>query len=632
MSDSHLSLSQRAAVLSAELTARKITSKQASRTVVPLNQNPIENIGDPALVGALGGGIYGALSAPKNQLLRSVLRGMAIGGVGGAGAGVAGLATANMATDRAFHPNPDFRGGYDAGMTTAYGGLGGGLLAGALARRVLDEYAPMKETNTDTDKKKENPMPETKQSSEHLSLAARAAALSIKLAEDAKEEPKEEPKKDDAPKGGDPQARRRQAARARAKDLLNTSSFGGGVGDYLTPGMWGGHRAGRATQIAQALGQKPSFNLRYPQTSDILSLVGGGLGGAALGGLAGAGLGALGGNAGGGAAVGALMGGGIGGAAAPFVARGYRRGEMDRVRDALEDELAINGGANIKPVSPNFGALSSILLPAAGAHRAGQADAYQALKNNERYAPGTGRNLAYMADIGSGFMGPFGMPVPLLRGWAQNFNARGRTAESKPRQAERYGLNEFAPSNPDADLQALPKAASVKAARVYEAAEAVDGMQPKQTYESHKKCAPGEFGMNKEGSAFEFGIKVAALFGPDKATLAAGGGLVGGLGGAALGGLHGLMSPGAEDEYDAAGHLVGKKRRSSLMGGLRGAVAGGVLGGVGGGAANLMSEGGVTQLAGGLAHAARRAGRQVGQQLGLVPQKTFLQRMMSSAY
>ena len=329
------------------------------------------------------------------------------------------------------------------------------------------------------------------------------------------------------------------------------------------------------------------------------------------------------------------------------------------------------------------------------------------------------------------------------------------------------------------------KCAPIKSARVYEAAERVEGEKPKEVYESHKKCAPGEFGMNKEGgtkkadlrgaylggtngatlggliggglggvgglaagalssrkgrrigdtlrgglkglvaggllgagagagfgasalgqlpvgvfmdaakrgnpltseemrkhiggginpaayaglttlgtlggagiggglagyltsdkkedkkdddtekeSAFEFGSKVAQLFGTSKANLAAGGGLVGGLGGAALGGLHGLMSPGAEDEYDAEGHLVGKKRRSSLMGGLRGAVAGGVLGGVGGGAANLMSEGGVTSLAGGLANAAPRVARHVGQRLGLVPQQqqTFLQRMMRSAY
>ena len=40
-----------------------------------------------------------------------------------------------------------------------------------------------------------------------------------------------------------------------------------------------------------------------------------------------------------------------------------------------------------------------------------------------------------------------------------------------------------------------------KAAKVYEAGEAVDGPKPKEVMESHKKCAPGEFGMNKEGYA-----------------------------------------------------------------------------------------------------------------------------------
>lgn len=40
-----------------------------------------------------------------------------------------------------------------------------------------------------------------------------------------------------------------------------------------------------------------------------------------------------------------------------------------------------------------------------------------------------------------------------------------------------------------------------KAAKVYEAAESVDGEKPKHVYESHKKCAPGEFNMHKEGYA-----------------------------------------------------------------------------------------------------------------------------------
>ncbi len=41
-----------------------------------------------------------------------------------------------------------------------------------------------------------------------------------------------------------------------------------------------------------------------------------------------------------------------------------------------------------------------------------------------------------------------------------------------------------------------------KVAKVYEAAESVDNMPVKQTRESHKACAPGEFGLNKEGNEY----------------------------------------------------------------------------------------------------------------------------------
>jgi len=46
----------------------------------------------------------------------------------------------------------------------------------------------------------------------------------------------------------------------------------------------------------------------------------------------------------------------------------------------------------------------------------------------------------------------------------------------------------------------------------YEASEGVKGLTPKLTHESHKKCTPGEFGMNKAGfmTAHAFGAFVAA--------------------------------------------------------------------------------------------------------------------------
>lgn len=53
---------------------------------------------------------------------------------------------------------------------------------------------------------------------------------------------------------------------------------------------------------------------------------------------------------------------------------------------------------------------------------------------------------------------------------------------------------------------------------------------------------------------------------------------MGGLGGAALGGLAGLLAPGHEDEYDDMGNVVGRKQRSRFGAALRGALGGGALG------------------------------------------------------
>jgi hypothetical protein len=163
---------------------------------------------------------------------------------------------------------------------------------------------------------------------------------------------------------------------------------------------------------------------------------------------------------------------------------------------------------------------------------------------------------------------------------------------------------------------------ALKAAKVYEAAESVDGMKPKEVYESHKKCAPGEFNMHKEGGnsvkrsaekmAFkntleglrggltEFGPRMmplattagllgGALYGSSSGEGMARGALRGGLigTGAALGaGAGGGGGTGAaldiqkkpntmEGAFDRAGNAV-------YYGGMPGFAAGGVGGGVAG--------------------------------------------------
>lgn len=53
---------------------------------------------------------------------------------------------------------------------------------------------------------------------------------------------------------------------------------------------------------------------------------------------------------------------------------------------------------------------------------------------------------------------------------------------------------------------------------------------------------------------------------------------MGGIGGAALGGLAGLMAPGVEDVFDEDGNVVGRRRRGRFGAALRGALGGGALG------------------------------------------------------
>ncbi|NDD54350.1 hypothetical protein EBZ39_10815, partial [bacterium] len=143
--------------------------------------------------------------------------------------------------------------------------------------------------------------------------------------------------------------------------------------------------------------------------------------------------------------------------------------------------------------------------------------------------------------------------------------------------------------------------AQKKEAKVYEAAESVDGMKPKEVYESHKKCTPGEFGMNKEGEDANPSVQpIPRPYNPgNNAALqaalavalpvagAAGGVGLGGLGGGVLGAVHGAVSPGEYPEQDEEGN-VQMRRRNRLLGALRGGGAGVLMGagvgGLGGGA------------------------------------------------
>lgn len=111
-----------------------------------------------------------------------------------------------------------------------------------------------------------------------------------------------------------------------------------------------------------------------------------------------------------------------------------------------------------------------------------------------------------------------------------------------------------------------------KVAKVYEAAEAVEGMKPKEVYESHKKCAPGEFNMNKEG-AFAYDNSGVDQWNAMRTNYKLPQGF--GLAGAGLGALTGGL-------YGASTAQKGKRQGAILRGILGGALTGGA-GGLGAG-------------------------------------------------
>ena len=75
---------------------------------------------------------------------------------------------------------------------------------------------------------------------------------------------------------------------------------------------------------------------------------------------------------------------------------------------------------------------------------------------------------------------------------------------------------------------------------------------------------------------FLFGAKIAATV--DWKNILSGAG-AGGAVGATLGGLHGLVAPGTEPEYDDEGNVIGTQQRGRFGAALRGALGGGLVGG-----------------------------------------------------
>ena len=374
----------------------------------------------------------------------------------------------------------------------------------------------------------------------NLARFGAAVAYGLKRAADENDDEKKEPASPKSESGDDGKNLRRQRARNRAEDLVPMKGFGRGYADYFLPGTFGGTRAGRATMVARALGQDPDLSVSHPNTDQAISSFGGMLGGGAigagLGGLAGALTGDLN-NAATGATLGFSGGGGLGALAGMAGAGMNRRDQLQKIQDSLAGELARHGTSRLKLDAPQYGALSSLLQPLSGAHRAGQADAYEALRNNTRYAKTPGRHAGYLAAQLGNALQPAGLAVNMAQGIGQNFSARKRMKQApQPPIEDNYGLNEFGPA--------------------------------------------------KAASAFEFGVKVA--------NTALQGGLGGAALGAGLGGLAGAFAPGEEKTVDEHGRPV-KKPKNRLMGALKGALGGGALGGAGGAALGHLAPDMVTR-------------------------------------
>ncbi len=195
-----------------------------------------------------------------------------------------------------------------------------------------------------------------------------------------------------------------------AKDLI-PQNFMGALGDYLTPGGFGGSRAGKATALSKSLGHKPGFSTTNPITSSTLGGGAGALGGGVLGNV----LGHLTSNqqnmqdhTANGTALG-VLGGGLLGSLLPAY---LRRGETKK------NLAEYAGGAKVHPEAPDkMRGIGNITLPFSGAHRKGEAVGYNKLRGiNEDESMDTALNIGRTLPM-------TGLPTHLLGGITQNYSA-----------------------------------------------------------------------------------------------------------------------------------------------------------------------------------------------------------------
>lgn len=182
-------------------------------------------------------------------------------------------------------------------------------------------------------------------------------------------------------------------AHPSAESINPMQTMTGGLADYLTPGTFGGRRAGRATAMAHAVGEEPSFNVRHPLTSTFGGSLAGGFLGAGLGARAGA----LAGQGEGAPATGAAIGGLAGAVLASLLLSHSRRGEMQDINDKFDSTKKLD------PRRPGYTAMD-VVGGFGGSHRMGQIEALKAMTGGKPNRYGTATDVGQTL-LGSSLVG-----------------------------------------------------------------------------------------------------------------------------------------------------------------------------------------------------------------------------------
>lgn len=221
-----------------------------------------------------------------------------------------------------------------------------------------------------------------------------------------------------------------------ASDVVNMDSTGGWLADVLSPGLWGGERAGRAQAMAAAADEDTTFNVRHPATSNLgYALAGGGLGaltGAALVRPFSHDAGAL--------THGALGGAGLGALAGSVMAGLSRRDDMRQINAAYD--AAVQAGT-LSPKTPRLSWISALLAPARGPHRTGQVEATEAMRGGKSIAQSRKgyRDALYGTSTLLGGL-PIGVAAQLGHSYGQNLKTQSKSRKMQEEEDQKLPATE----------------------------------------------------------------------------------------------------------------------------------------------------------------------------------------------